>query len=293
MTRSNCLEGSYVKLRLWMHPRCWPCLFFLTCIGVVFAISGAADIWSAVAMVGTGLAFDIGRWLARPQWLSREYWIDAFRMTLDDPDYAGRGRRAERRWLIPITLVFLLHGMLWVVLAPRGAGAAMSGLADLYPEPSIILRISHIARSYVTTLNEQGLPARGLLWERFFFETFLIYIFFTLLAMWRWWKDVTILTFYRRHDMALKRKRGLCPVPAGLAAMGLLTAFGFLAVNNLVTEHSLLQKNDPAGNNVFFMTYSVQMLFVCLLSGYVYTVSILYCFDADTGSGTEPEEESK
>lgn len=263
------------------RPRCWPCLLFLTCVGAVFAFSGAADITSAIMMIGAGLALDLVRWTLHRRWLTQTYWTEQIGKALSDPAYVSRTRNLNRWWLISTTAIFLLHGTLWVALAPSESGARTSIFAHLYLEPDSILRISHIARSYMSELVGRGYPDRGHLWVEFVCESFTIYLTCVVIWILGWLKQATVLNLVARHKAISARVANLKPWSVIFAICGAFSVMGFLVVNNLATAHGVNQQvraGLPTSSG-FFMTYSIQMMFSCLMALWASSFSIPYCLD--------------
>jgi hypothetical protein len=226
---------------LWVQPRCWPCLLFLTCCGSIFAASGAADITSATIMIGTGLVLDLARWTLHRRWLTQTYWIKQVEKALSDPTYVTKTRNLNRAWLISATAIFLLHGVLWVALAAPESRVGTSIFAQLHSEPYTILRISHMARSYAGELDGRGYPGRAYLWTEFVCQSFTIYIACILIWVFGWLRQMTVLNLVVRHRAISARVASLKPWPVSFAISSIFSIIGFLVINNLTTAHRVNQ----------------------------------------------------
>jgi hypothetical protein len=263
----------------WVRPRCWPCHLSLTCIGAVFAMSGAADIASAIAMIGTGVVLDVIRWMLLSRRLTQAYWTEEIAKTSSDQSYVIKARARDRWCLISIVVTFLCHALLWVFLAPDEGRANMSLLTYFNPEPHAILRLSHIARSYSCDLTAHGYPERARLWEVFVCQSFAIYIVSVLIGTFWWSKTATVLTLIRWNEAASERATKVKSLSAAIALCGAISVIGFFVVNNLVGIDWSGQHAGTAlsKSNISFMTYSIQMLFSCLLALFVQLYSVPYC----------------
>jgi hypothetical protein len=267
----------------WIRPRCWPCHLFLTSVCTVFAVSGAADISSVIVMIGTGVVLDIARfWLCRCMFM-QAYWIREIARALSDPKYVTKERNLFRWRLVSTTAIFLLHGLLWALLVPSESHASASLFMHLYPEPHAFLRISNIARCYLGELDGRGYPGRGRLWEDFVFQSFIIYITCVILWAFLWSKSTATLNLIIRYQAISARTPNLKPFSFPLLLLALFSIAGFFIVNNLVTAHGVNQDVRAAlpTSNSFFMTYSIQMLFSCLLAVWTPSLSIPYCLDLE------------
>jgi hypothetical protein len=229
-------------------------------------------------MIGTGLVLDVVRWTLSRQRSTQTYWLREVSKALSDPAYAARLRYLYQLSQISTVAIFLLHGVLWVVLAPLDDGrASASILMHLYPEPRAILRISHIARSYLSELDRQGYQGRGQLWEGFVCQSFVIYV--AVVLLWTFWaaKGATVLNLVVRNEAISKRDAKLKPFSSALALCGVFSIGGFVVINNWGAYGWTSQHNPLATSNGFFMVYSIQMLFSCLIAVWSLPFAIPYC----------------
>ena len=156
------------------------------------------------------------------------------------------------------------------------------------------MRISRIARSYLTDLDQHGYPGRARLWEEFVCQSFAIYIAIILIWSFGWLKGVTVLNLALRIQAASAGVTKLKPWSAALAVCGGFSAIGFLVVNNLVgidwgSQHV---RTALPTSNMFFLTYDIQMLFSCIMASNIPSFSILYCLDLEVSKINLQESQS-
>lgn len=266
-----------------LRPSCLLCRFFLTFTSLLFAISGAANLRTAGLMIGTGMVLDIARSVAGLSRLTQMYWLRRVVRSAADPVYA---RRRNRLLFIPLytpVAVFLLHGFLWMILAPRDPGTGATVLTSFCVEPRYVTAVSHVARSFALELINDGDPGRAQLLKCFISQTFSIYIISLII----WTTLGTGRHLEGELEAVYKRIQANDPFKASyrptLVLFGSCMVIAFILINNLMFLE-WTQRHAWETSNSFFIMYDFMMMVSYLSSGFLPAVLALQCLKITTAA---------